>query len=698
MKTKIITLALALSAAMSANAVPAQPGLWRTLKLADGTEVKVELRGDEFMRFWQDADGNRYTFNGKTLQPANMDELRQTSMSLRSAAGNIGNNILRSQNAKGGKRKVAYKGNKRCLILLAQFADKKFSMDDPKAFFTRVANEKGFSEGSFKGSVSDYFSAQSNGQFNITFDVVGPYTLGNMADYGGNDSNGNDKNPYGMVTSCCTKAFNEGTDFSPYDWDNDGTVEMVYVIYAGEGEATGGGDNTIWPHKSQLSQKLQVGNKYVSVYACSNELASKSSLSGIGTICHEFSHCLGYPDAYDILYKGFYGMGTWDLMCSGSYNGSQFIPAGYTAYEKWVAGWIEPVKLSANASYSDIKPVADGGEAYMYVNPKWEDEYYIIENRQRKGWDAGLAASGILVNHINYDKRIWAYNVPNTNYPGVNDFEHITIIPADGRKTNLTEYGDPWPFNGNSTLSKTSSPAATAQHATNSAGTKLMNISISNMDVKNGLASFTFTNFDNGSSQEGYIIHETFDKCQGKGGNDANGFTPPLLASDFAMGEFDSDVEGWEGSYLKGASLCARIGRTSASQAKITTPELKINGKASLTFKAAPYGTDGTHLTLSATDGATLGETSFTMAPNLWTNYSTTIEGNGTVQITFQGEKRWFLDEVYIQQDETDVKGITAVEKPADKRVFSLDGRYLGNDINKLGKGLYIVGGKKIMK
>lgn len=127
-------------------------------------------------------------------------------------------------------KKVSYVGSKRCLIILAQFANKKFSMDDPRAFYNRVANEEGFSEGSFRGSVKDYFRDQSNGQFNLTFDVVGPYTLSNYENYGGNDAKGSDKNPRGMVSAVCQNAADEGIDFSPYDWDGDGEVEWCLLF------------------------------------------------------------------------------------------------------------------------------------------------------------------------------------------------------------------------------------------------------------------------------------------------------------------------------------------------------------------------------------------------------------------------------------------------------------------------------------
>lgn len=699
-------MALALTASLAVNAIPAQRGIWRTMQLADGTQINVELRGDEFMHFWQDADGVCYTVNQQNrLQVADMVQLKQASNLLREKAGNIVGDMSRLK-ANKAARKIEYKGNKRCLILLAEFSDRKFSMSDPKAFYTRVANEKDFSENGFMGSVADYFSAQSGGQFNITFDVVGPLELGSVKTYGENvtDSQGNrlyDKNAEGMISSACSAAYTDGLDFSPYDWDGDGNVEMVYVVYAGQGEATGGGSDTVWPHKSQLSSTLRVGSKRVSVYACSNEVASdNTSLMGIGTICHEFSHCMGFPDVYDIDYGGNYGMGTWDLMCSGSYNGNTFCPAGYTAYEKMATGWIDPIELTENASYSDITTTAAGGNAYVFYNPGNKDEYYLIENRQRTGWDRYIAASGIMINHITYDKKIWDYNIPNTFRSGLNSYERITLIPADGQKNDKTESGDPWGTSDSKRQLTNSSVPSCATNTPNTNGSNLMNISLTQMTVTNGLASFKFTNHNLGTGAvEGYALHETFDNCLGTGGNDDRFKPNNRLDKNFASGAFSSDVTGWTGSYMRAANQCARIGNSGGTDSKLVSPEFTLNGESKLTFRAAAWDEgDGTALNVSIT-GGTLGATDFTMTNGAWTEYSTTIKGNGKVQLTFQGEKRWFLDDVFVEDPtSTGIFGIEDNAAPSVTRVYSIDGRYMGNSLESLGRGLYIVNGKKVVK
>ena len=656
MKRKLISFIILALATVSLYAIPAKPGIWKTLKLANGQTIEVQLRGDEFMKFWQDKDGKNYTMTEKGLVTANMENLVQRSKELR--ASNQGPYLTRGglvkTNARtNARQKVSYIGKKRCLIILVQFSNKKFSMADPKAFYNRVANEEGFSEGNFRGSVKDYFHAQSNGQFDLTFDIAGPYTLANYEVYGENSKDGGDKNPQGMVAAACQNAVNDGWNLAPYDWDDDGEVDLVFVLYAGRGEATGGDANTIWPHKYNLPMPTAYGDKKVYTYACSNELASDTRIDGIGTICHEFSHCLGFPDAYDTQYKGFYGMGTWDLMCSGSYNGNSYCPAGYSAYEKYAAGWIEPVELTENVEVTGMATVAKGGNAYKFTNPGFSDEYYIIENRQQEGWDAGLAASGIIINHINYDEKIWEINMPNTNDPEYNQFEHITFIPADNSKKENDEKGDAWPYNGVNALGSKTTPAATTQHE-NTDGKKLMNISISDIAMaEDKTASFKFINYNVASSQDGYIFHESFDKCQGTGGNDGS-FVPPMLSHDFATGTFAPDVEGWTCNYQKGGNQCGRFGTTSAANVTLTSPEFELNGEAKLTFKCAPIGKADVTLNLSA-ENAELDIQSISMKNGQWNEAVVTVKSKGKTKLTFTSSKAFFLDEVYLQSTTTGI-------------------------------------------
>ena len=691
MKKKLLFLMSMLMVGTAIHAVPAKRGIWKTFTLKTGQTVQVQLCGDEFLHFWEDKDGNRYSYDTSDgLKPANMAQLRTRAQVMRQQA--CPDNIIKKSLLTGANgstsltRASSYMGKKRCLILLAQFSDKKFTMNDPKAFYNRVANEPGFSEGNFKGSVADYFKAQSNGKFEMNFDVMGPYTLGEQAFYGKNEGGQQDVNVQAMISGCLGKAAAEGIDFSPYDWDGDGQMEMVFVVYAGRGEATGGGDDTIWPHKGRMTSPVKCGNKTLINYACSNELSTSNEVDGIGTICHEFSHCFGYPDAYDTNYTGLYGMGTWDLMCQGNYNGNGFTPAGYTAYEKYAAGWITPIELKENTSVSGMKPLAEGGDAYIFKNPNNSDEYYLIENRQKKGWDAELAGSGIIINHIDYDLKAWNYNIPNSMMAGVNDHERITLIPADNIKSDKNEENDPWPYGNKNRLANNTTPACTSYNL-NTDGTKLMNIILSDMSIAaDGTASFTFQNLNKTASEENYIFQETFDKCLGTGGNDGKGFYTSN-PNQFANGTFSPDKNGWTSNVqtYKGGFQCARVGKRDAKNITFTSPEMKINGEVTLTFKAAPYSLSSKTMTVTVNNG-TVETATFKLEPNKWNECSTKITANGRVKITFASDA-FFIDEVCVAEGST--SGISNIVL-SDKQVKAYY-NVLGEKSNVPFEGLNIV-------
>lgn len=692
MKKKLLFILSMLMVGTAIHAVPAKRGIWKTFTLKTGQTVQVQLCGDEFLHFWEDKDGNRYSYDTSDgLKPANMAQLRTRAQVMRQQA--CPDNIIKKSLLTGANgstsltRASSYMGKKRCLILLAQFSDKKFTMNDPKAFYNRVANESGFSEGNFKGSVADYFKAQSNGKFEMNFDVMGPYTLGEQAFYGKNEGDQQDVNVQAMISGCLGKAAAEGIDFSPYDWDGDGQMEMVFVVYAGRGEATGGGDDTIWPHKGRMTNPVKCGNKTLTNYACSNELSVSNEVDGIGTICHEFSHCFGYPDAYDTNYTGLYGMGTWDLMCQGNYNGNGFTPAGYTAYEKYAAGWITPIELKENTSVSGMKPLAEGGDAYIFKNPNNSDEYYLIENRQKKGWDAGLAGSGIIINHIDYNLKAWNYNIPNSKMAGVNDHERITLIPADNVKSDKNEENDPWPYGNKNRLANNTTPACDTYNL-NTDGTKLMNIILSDMAIAaDGTASFTFQNLNKTASEENYIFQETFDKCLGTGGNDGKGFYTFGNPNQFANGAFSSDKNGWTANVqtFKGGFQCARVGKRGAHNITFTSPEIKINGDATLTFKAAPYSLSSNKMTVSISNG-TVETATFKLEPNKWNECSTKITANGRVKITFASDA-FFIDEVCVAEGSTSgISNIVLSEKQV-KAYYNV----LGEKSNVPFEGLNIV-------
>ena len=372
--------------------------------------------------------------------------------------------------------------------------------------YNRIANETGYANSlGFVGSVKDYFLAQSNGQFELDFDVVGPYTLNHeYAYYGAPSGNSHDVRPCDMVYDACRLA-DPDVNFADYDWDGDGYVEQVYVLFAGLGQAAGGDENTIWPHEYKLqegnngSYVSKDNNVVVNTYACGPELtlqytpvAYRERVDGIGTLCHEFSHCLGYPDLYDTGNGGNFGMGEFDLMDAGSYNGESFCPPNYSAYEKWFAGWITPTVLDKPASVKGMQAQdVKYGQAFVVYNDNNKNEYYLIENRQQNVgiWDKQLPASGMMITHVDYDENIWEWNNVNTfvNYSNQygpehayldNDHQRLTIFHADNEEgaSTKSQAGDLYPFNGNNSLTDTSSPAATIYQGGTTMGKPITNI------------------------------------------------------------------------------------------------------------------------------------------------------------------------------------------------------------------------------
>ncbi len=508
-----MVLCLMLMVSAVAMAIPAKPGLTRTLTLTDGTTISARLVGDEHGHYWLGNDGKTYIVGSEGIATAVDSETIKSKASVRRQQSNA------RRAARLAPRKVgdvgSITGTKKGLIILVNFSDVSFKSANNNALYQRIANEANFSYGSFKGSMYDYFKAQSDGQFLLTFDVVGPYTVSNtQAYYGGNDSSGNDEHPAEMVIEALQQA-NSDVDFSDYDWDGDKEVEQVYVVYAGQGEADGGSDDTIWPHEWTLSSAAYYGDGAgaqtldgvrINTYACGGELNGSGNIAGIGTMCHEFSHCLGYPDFYDTDYSGGQGMGYWDLMDGGSYNDDGYRPAGYTSYERWVAGWRTPVELTATTQVNNMPAYANtSAPSYIIYNPGNSNEYFLLENRQQTGWDTDVPGEGLLILHVDYDASAWSSNTPNDTP----SHQRMTWIPADNNYQYTTYQGtkyytfdgmanDPFPYGSVNSFGASTTPAASLYNTNTNTNTKYLDSSVENITQNSdGTVSFLFRGVSN---------------------------------------------------------------------------------------------------------------------------------------------------------------------------------------------------------
>ncbi len=339
------------------------------------------------------------------------------------------------------------------LLLLVQFSDTAFFTPNPHSAFDSLANSTDYTYNGATGSAREYFRAQSGGQYVPDFTVVGPVTLPHpMAYYGKNDSLGYDQYLADFVIDACVVA-QDSVDWTQFDSDNDGLVDLVFLLYAGYGEADSHISNSIWPCKWDLASALYNGytnqatyyytnpsaynlptfnGKMVNKFACSNEWAYRTnSRNGIGTFVHEFSHVLGLPDYYVPTGDESHTPGSWSLMGYGNYVNYGNTPPNYSAYDKYFLGWATPTFLDKN---QQVTLPADGNTYYMLTRSGTvpangaftADTVYYLENRQYTGWDAYLPGHGLLVWQVVYDSAAWTNGLPNT------DAVRYTLITASG--------------------------------------------------------------------------------------------------------------------------------------------------------------------------------------------------------------------------------------------------------------------------
>lgn len=486
------------SVSFSVKGNPASPDV-RTYIQPDGTEIHLSLIGDEYFHTYITTDGlcvgkgsDGYVYyrnvDGLTTQRASNVELRneiekayisENTSSLRIESLAKSQSILRAPQRNVSKDiKKVQMGTPRIPVILVQFQDKKFIEEDPVAAFENFFNATGSGPSELTLSVKEYFRNQSYDQYVPTFDLYGPVTIsGNRADYGGNNENGKDKGVGKMVAEAAIECDSQ-IDFGDYDLDNDGWCDNLIVLYAGDSESSSrdaDAENAIWPCRWSLFSSdyggyAKLDGIILDDFAVINELNGKdlTKIDGINTMTHEFSHCLGLPDFYDTQYGPNFGMGDWSTLSYGTYNNGGVTPLGYSAYEKEFMGWIMIPESEPNSQYT-LAPMNHESDlsckAIKIVNDENPNEYFILENRIKEGWDEYMPAEGLMITHVTYDRTAWRSNRVNT------DIQRMTIVPADNSlalyKSGVTYYpvkndeeGDLWPYNGNDALTDESAPAA----------------------------------------------------------------------------------------------------------------------------------------------------------------------------------------------------------------------------------------------
>lgn len=489
--------AVCLGAPLTANAVPAVPGPV-TMTLADGSTITVTIHGDENFHYYLTPDNlmlvadeqGRLCYaadSGESLVSSGIEahapalrtdaELKYISSLAPDGAARLRKAAsLQSLRARQPRSSgqftdlfTAYPsiGSPRALVILVQYPDQKFITPQPLQAFTDLMTQEGYSHNGATGSARDYFVDNSRGLFTPDFDVYGPYTLPHdMAYYGRETGMLHDVNPYEMIADAC-RLGDDDIDFSLYDEDHDGMVDNVFVFYAGYGQNSGAPSETIWPHAANIwtygSIKLVLDGVQVGNYACTNEIQGNegSVRTGIGTFCHEFSHVLGLPDLYATDGSSSFTPGQFELMDVGSYLNNGNTPPYMSIYDRACLKWVNPRELNTAEtvvlkSFDDVTSASDD-EALMITTIS-DNEYYLLENRQLRGWDSYLPAHGMMVWHIDYDPQLWKDNKVNS----VTRSQHmrVDIVEADGMADRNTIAGDPFPgANGVTSFTDNTTPS-----------------------------------------------------------------------------------------------------------------------------------------------------------------------------------------------------------------------------------------------
>ena len=498
--------------AAKAESIPVQ------VRQTDGSVITVILRGDEHINWYttldgvllvQGADNNYYI--GKVEKSGNLiatQQLAHEALTRSQAERNLiakqdkekffayVNKIAEeSENAYnnspltrgpivdsgyGGVPYFRHTGSPKALVILAEFQDTTFTIQDTKKVFTNyLMNEDHFSDKrynqdqNYKG-VRGYFKDCSYGKFTPTFNVVGPVKLPKEQTYYGAGSD----NIKALIEDACS-AVDGMINFADYDANNDGIVDLVYVIYAGHSANIGGNKTTdIWPKSGTVTISKKLDGKNIRRYGVSNELAGlenktkdKETINGIGLFCHEFSHTLGLPDIYayrtSAENQDDQGMEFWDLMDGGTGVRGGRVPASYLAWEREVMGWMKIDELKENCEINNLKSIDNGGKAYKIVNPKNSNEYIVLQSIQKgpwnQGWGDGTYGKGLLAYRVSYPyNKVNVFDFPNN----VKGKPRVIPIPADGKILaaanaggSLNTYiqqlnGDPYPYNGNNKIDK----------------------------------------------------------------------------------------------------------------------------------------------------------------------------------------------------------------------------------------------------
>ena len=333
----------------------------------------------------------------------------------------------RTNNQTNSAAVVPTEGDVRLLAILIEYPDLKHKYETED--FEKLLNGP-----SDKPTFKQYFRENSHGKFNPTVDVVGWYQAKNNYEYYG-EKHGKGR-ARELVNEALKAAEADGVDFSQYDNTGNRNIDGVMIVHSGQGDEEGGGGDYIWSHRSSISSLPLIGGSsslmFAKDYTIQPEIrVNYNDIVGIGIFCHEFGHLLGLPDLYDTDTSDdeHYGIGEWGLMGLGGWLGQENYPAGMSAFSKEKLGWANIKNITENVGSYELQPAHRSGEIYK-ITTNNNNEYFLLENRQKAGTDEYLNGVGMAIWHIN-SKRTDRYPA-SIHVNNRRDSKGVDLEEADG--------------------------------------------------------------------------------------------------------------------------------------------------------------------------------------------------------------------------------------------------------------------------
>jgi M6 family metalloprotease-like protein len=254
-------------------------------------------------------------------------------------------------------------------------------------------------------------------------------------------------------------------DWTQYDFDGDGYVDLVTFIHAPIDGACGGPTNNhLWSHRYTLVDAFGRDSSYathsvngqgvrikIADYILQSGVGGLNGCDGtqimpVGTVAHETGHGFGLPDLYDNGGPS-EGIGQWSLMGSGNYT-SPLSPSRMDAWSLSELGWVTVVPLGNGGTFSfGAAPTSDTAFYLPVLGANPRGEYFLLENRQGAQSDSAVihehcrvwfggsnsgCGGGLLIYHID-SAQIAQHGFEQDNGVNTGSIHGVAIVQADGR-------------------------------------------------------------------------------------------------------------------------------------------------------------------------------------------------------------------------------------------------------------------------